>query len=159
MALGCAGEPSAEQLRQLIQRLEQDPWIKPEEALQATPPPQSIRLVAKAGAFRGFGGPFLRPPTVSCDQEGLIASDGEGRWRVLADACGVVLLRDSRMAKVIERVEFKIDTSGNVSWQDELAPFPEFQAPVSHAGDGRTFAITIATSHHVFLIAKSAWSL
>jgi hypothetical protein len=156
--LGLADKPSAEQLGQMIQRLEQDPWLKPEDALSA-PPQQSIRLVARAGAFRGFGGPFIRPPTVLFSQDGLVASDGEGHWRVLADACGVVLLRDERAAKVFERPEFKIDRSGKVSWNDEMAHFPDLGEPVSQAGDGRTLAVTIASSHHVFLLAKSDWGL
>lgn len=159
MALGLSREPSADELRQAIEQLEQDPWLKPEQALSLDSQQYSIRLVARAGAFRGFGGPFLRPPTLFCSQDGLIAFDGEGQWRILADACGVVCLRDDHEKNAAKPTEISVDNSGKVSWDDQMASFPDLREPLSQAGVERTFAVTIATSHHVFLLAKSAWGL
>jgi len=154
--LGLAGVPSAEQLSQTIERLEEDPWLRPEEALSLAPRNSAIRLVARAGAFRGFGGPFLRPPVVSKANGGLIASDGEGRWQILADTYGVVLLRDDRATEDGEPSPFKIDKQGKVSWGGEVVSLPDLRDPVSWTGHDRTLAVTIATSHYVFLLAKTA---
>jgi hypothetical protein len=156
LALGLGGELSAEQLRHVIERLEADPWQLPKAAVAPPSKSVAIRQVARAGAFCGFGGPFLRPPVVSSGGGRLIASDGEGSWRILADAFGVVLLRDDNVAANSERPPIKIDKAGKVLWNGEVASFPDLREPVSWAGNDHTLAVTIATSHHVFLLAKAA---
>jgi hypothetical protein len=47
----------------------------------------------RVGAFRGFGGAFMRPPTVTVADGRVLATDGEGVWEVFADAFGTAVMR------------------------------------------------------------------
>lgn len=63
-----------------LTRLAADPWCSP----GATSDP-ALLLVRRVGAFRGFGGTFRQPPTVSTSDSRWYASDGVDTWRVFAD--------------------------------------------------------------------------
>ena len=111
-----------------------------------------------AGAFRGFGGEFLRPPTVTLHQGQLLVSDGQFSWRLLADAYGTWLHRSSdppKRPKGERRDEqVSVANNGDVSWGGVSARFAQLAGTTSFASDGTTLAITTATSHHVFLIGR-----
>ena len=49
-----------------------------------------------------------------------------------------------------------IDPKGRVAWNGEDATFGELAESSSQAFDGQTLAVTLPTSHHVFLVARSA---
>jgi hypothetical protein len=68
-------------------RMLADPWFDP--ANPVTP----ARIVARAGAFRGFGGLFTEPPLVAMVSEELYARDGNTCWLVKADAFGATFHR------------------------------------------------------------------
>ncbi len=70
-----------------LARMGADPWFDP-----GNPParPGPIRV----GGFRGFGGTFLRPPTLTLDPTGrVVADDGVERWLVFADCFGSAVIR------------------------------------------------------------------
>lgn len=72
-----------------LPRLAADPWFDP-----STPGP---RAPVRVGAFRGLGGTFVRPPVLEPMRDvhtgAVVATDGEDRWLVLADAFGSVVVR------------------------------------------------------------------
>ena len=149
---------TAEQIGIVIAKLNSDPWIIAAEALmdQAEFP---IRCLRKVGAFRGFNGFFQGPPQVSFTAVGLHVTDGNGNWDLLADAYGSLLHR-TQPRKPTNPIAGTptITKEGRVSWGGETADFPELANSTSHAFDGTTFAVTIPTSHHVYLLARAAQS-
>ena len=155
-------------LDMVLDRMAEDPWLSPAAAVTADPPhrdprppPAVARLVGRAGAFRGFGGAFLRPPAVRFDGGDFVVSDGEGAWLLKADVFGSVLVRTDAAAAAPANSPnerpgpVRIGPGGVVSWEGQVATFPELAEPTSSATDGRTLAVTIGSSHHVFLLARS----
>ena len=139
-----------------LDRLKLDPWLTAEKAQEPAPPPQTISCVRTLGAFRGFGGTFLRPPSVSSAEGSLWVGDGESFWRMQADAYGWHLQRSGSgpvPANQGRRI-ISMDRQGTVQWDDVTARFPELSGAVTAAFDGTTLAVTIPTSHHVFLLAR-----
>ena len=94
VALGLAppGSPGSNgSTADVLARLQADPWFDP-SAPDAGPAGE--RGPIAVGSFRGFGGAFLRPPTI------VAASDDAGAghrrrtsWFVFADAFGSALVR------------------------------------------------------------------
>jgi hypothetical protein len=79
-------EPAA-----FLARLRDDPWFDP-----AAPAPVEgggPRPPAAVGSFRGFGGPFVRPPTLAVVAGRVLATDGDDWFAVFADAFGWAVLR------------------------------------------------------------------
>lgn len=67
-----------------LDRFAADPW---HGRADATSP-------VRVGGFRGFGGPFLRPPLiVGVEADGVVVTDGDAQWLVLADAFGSAVVR------------------------------------------------------------------
>lgn len=89
--LGLTQAPPVPQ-RQFCATLRADPWLAP-AALAADRRVSVLKVACDTGAFRGFGGQFLRPPDVSYSQGHFFATDGEGWWIVNADLFGVTLTR------------------------------------------------------------------
>lgn len=81
-ALGAEGDAAA-----LLGRLRGDPWYHPGTAARGP------RLAARAGAFRGFGGPFALPPTVCLLHGQWLTTSGDEHWLVTADAFGATFHR------------------------------------------------------------------
>jgi hypothetical protein len=133
-----------------IDRMPADPWFN------ANLEPGQLRKVRIVGAFRGFGGEFLRPPSVWPSDGFLVVSDDESNWRLMCDCYGSVLLRhEPRPARKDIVTDVKITIDGTVHWGAAKASFPEFAGAVSSfACDGKTLAVTLKDSHHVFLIAR-----
>jgi len=84
-ALGAGPAPWAE----VRARLAADPWFDPARPSPAPGP----RVVARAGAFRGFGGLFTEPPLVAAEGEHFLARSGGEAWLLTADAFGATLHR------------------------------------------------------------------
>jgi hypothetical protein len=156
-ALGLPQETLADEVSRTIERLKADPWLTSIAALGQADAPPIIRIVAQVGAFRGFGGPFIRPPKVVHDSGAIYALDGEGVWQLVADAYGANLIRTNpRDFPPSGSNGATIGRNGDVRWGTDRARFPNLTHPVSSAGDDHTLAVTLPTSHHVFLIARSA---
>ncbi|HEX7379394.1 MAG TPA: hypothetical protein VF278_19890, partial [Pirellulales bacterium] len=141
-----------------LDRLDADRWYKP-RGTDAKTAASSPRLVGTTGGFRGFGGPCLRPPTVVTQGDRLFVFDGDATWRLLADAYGVLWHRVAPLstsgASRGESPGVVLDASGSVSWNGKKAHFADMADASSHACDGQTLAVTLPTSHYVFLVANT----
>jgi len=82
MALGA----SPEQLGAMAS----DPWFDPGGSDGGGP---ANAAPVRVGSFRGFGGPFVRPPLLALDGDRVIAMDGDGEFLVFADAFGSAVVR------------------------------------------------------------------
>jgi hypothetical protein len=155
--LGTTWEEPADAWSRVVDRLAGDPWRIVASAAEGEDHTEPVvRLVRVAGAFRGFGGLMRRPPTVSCQASQLLVTDGESQWLLLADAYGTLFHRvtdanEQRRATGSETAT--IDPDGHVRWGAQRAHLPQLAGSTSSACDGATLAVTLATSHHVFLIA------
>ena len=67
------------------ERLRADPWFDP-----VAPPTtaNAPRVVARAGAFRGFGGLFVEPPVAAAADDLVFVRSGADCWILEADAFG-----------------------------------------------------------------------
>src|SRR5579871_6684230 len=72
VALDLAPNTQPEVVEDVLRNLAANPWLPPCSAHR--PPPPRLRIVGRAGAFRGFAGQFLTPPKVQCVGGELIAS-------------------------------------------------------------------------------------
>ncbi len=174
-ALGLPADRDSGDLPSILERMEQDPWYVPDaEEPEGIPVPAPERIpvparkripvpavglevVARVGAFRGFGGEFMRPPSVVAAGGVLFARDGPDAWQVIADRFGQVLVRRGAVAAAdAARRDVTVKPDGTVRWASLESRFPALRSASSSACDGSTLAITLPTSHHVFLIARRA---
>lgn len=155
-ALGISDECPSPELDKVISRLESDPWLSATEALNGDHQRTTIEQVRTVGGFRGFGGVFLRPPVASCDDNGLWVSDGEFVWRMIVDTYGWYLHRSGSGAipENQERDQIGLDRNGTARWQDVTADFPQLANAGSVACNNESLAVTVPTSHHVFILTR-----
>lgn len=89
-ALGLADTTPPGTVAEIVDRLHADPWFDP----SVSDDPPAARPTIEVGAFRGFGGAFLRPPTiVAASDAPVLVTDGVATWAVFADAFGSALVR------------------------------------------------------------------
>jgi hypothetical protein len=155
-ALGLPGEPESQRLAELIARLRTDPWAHPAALLDSRNAERRLRVMARVGGFRGLGGPFVRPPTVSCTEGQLLVSDGESCWTLTADIFGHALHRagDGALPAAKAPSACRVTREGKVTWGKDTATFEELQHPQSFAASPDTLAVTLGLSHHVYLLAR-----
>ena len=148
-------------LNTLLERLAADPWLRPADALIANRP-RELRIVARAGAFRGFGGLFMAPPVVTASGEHFVALSprpflpmgaGEARWLLTADVFGATFHRAGDGPTATGSGAFQLDRSGRVTLGKDSKVFPELADFSSAAGNDRTLAVTTPLSHAVYLVA------
>ncbi len=157
--VGATGDVKGSDWYKRLDRLEADRWFSPVtgNALVAR---ASLRLVRTTGGFRGFGGPCLRPPTVTAADGGLFVSDGNATWQLLADVFGTLWHRvptaPAACAASGVASNVAIDSRGRVDWDGTCHNFVELADVSSFGCDGQTLAVTLETSHHVFLVARAA---
>jgi hypothetical protein len=155
-ALGLPATTARVALDAALTRLADDPWLTPADALANRPATDALRIAARLGDFRGFGGPFLDPPTVQCVGGRLVACDSEFAWSIDADVFGASFARvdlAGRKADRPVRGTF-VANDGSVTWERVNVTLNELAGASSQAADGRTLAVTLPTSHHVFLVAR-----
>jgi hypothetical protein len=110
--------------------------------------------VGSAGAFRGFGGVFLRPPLVAGAGGQLFAYDGESCWLLHADVFGSTLHRVSdQLSADDEGSTFRLEPDGRVSHRRHSAVFAELKGASSWAANQTTLAVTSPLSHRVTFVA------
>ena len=155
-ALGLPANTDAAALRAALDRLAANPWITPSEALSGAGDPKRLRLVRRAGAFRGFGGPFLRPPVAAYADGQWLASDGETTFGLIADVFGEHFYRLDQPAPAVTRAlkTVSISAAGDLRWGSTATRWEPLTACTSLATDEVTLAVTVPTSHHVFLLAR-----
>jgi hypothetical protein len=156
-ALGLPGVTlDRDEIDTLIHQLLADPWLDPKVALQGKPDAQHLKLVGRVGAFRGFGGTFIRPPQITAPGGQFVASDGEQHWLLHADLFGATLHRLPTLPTqppLVAAPLFKVGLSGRVSRGQHHATFPDLAVHHSQASNASTLAVTSPLSHAVYLIA------
>ncbi len=138
-------------MEQIVAIMAANPWYQP-----AVPDayPQ-LRIVKCAGAFRGFGGVFMAPPTVYASGDTFVASDGTSTWLLHADAFGATFHRTQGMPRAESTASafgFKVIT-GKVSKNQFTVDFPELETVSSIAANATTLAVTTPWSHTISLIS------
>lgn len=91
LAMGFSEAPNMS-LADFQQKLRDDPWMHPFSVAGGVPA-TSLRIAKQVGAFRGYGGHFLRPPEVVVSDEDFYATDGEGWWLHCVDIFGSTFTR------------------------------------------------------------------
>jgi hypothetical protein len=157
LALGLPGFKasflSAKARDALVAALLANPWLDP--AASEPPAKSALRIVARVGAFRGFGGLFMAPPMVACPEGQFVVSDGDDHWLLFADRFGANLQRVAappsgkpQMAQPF----FQLDLEGQLTRGDLRAKFPELERSQTSAANATTLAVTTPLSHAVYLI-------
>ena len=157
-ALGVANTSvHQDELATALDRLRSDPWLTPEAAFEPTRSERQLAIRAICGGFRGFGGPFLRPPTVVASSNGLIASDGDRWFRLHADVFGTAFERIHDFdAESTSDNDAWIGTSGILKWGDHETKIDGLPYATSQAATDTTLAAVIPNSHRIALIAPGA---
>ncbi len=137
-----------------LSRLRSDPWHRP---TPRSDPPHStleLRIVARVGAFRGFGGLFIAPPLVFLSDDHFIVTDGEDTWLLTADIYGATFHRtEAQPGDTKNSAPFKINRAGEINGPKDKRTFPELAQFTSAAANQTTLAVTVPYSHAVYLVA------
>jgi len=151
LALAAVRAPGGE-WPELRRRLAADPWFDP-----SAPAAAGLRVVGRAGAFRGFGGLFAEPPTVAAAGEHFLVRSGGDGWLLTADAFGATFHRaapeeskDARPSSVPPGVTAR---GTAVSVDGARVDLPELGEIAGIAANGSTLAVTSPLSHAVVLLA------
>jgi hypothetical protein len=139
-----------------VQRLAADPWLDPGLTEHAG---DVLLLARRIGGFRGFGGTFRRPPTVSTMDGRWYASDGEDAWRVHADRFGVSLGRVLEMPAGPGDVGPLVLKAGGIvsdTTTGAALELPELADATSWASAGGTLAATTPWTHGILFVARTA---
>lgn len=122
-----------------LAQLRADPWSGGTSA--ASP---AARLIGGVGAFRGFGGAFIKPPLVANVDDHVVVASGDSLWTLYADRFGATVL-PNRTAELKSR--FRAATSS-------VSAFPQLVEPTSVAVARGTTAVTVRYSHTVYIIGR-----
>jgi hypothetical protein len=138
-----------------VTRLAADPWLDP----AFTGRSEAVLLLARrVGGFRGFGGTFHRPPTVSSSDGRWYASDGEDAWQVHADRFGVHLGRVAAMPTEPGNVGPLVLKAGGIvtdTTTGAALELPELADATSWASAGGTLAATTPWTHGILFVART----
>jgi hypothetical protein len=159
LALAAVGAPSASEWPEIRKHLLADPWFDPAVfAAAGNGQASSVRVMAQAGAFRGFGGFFVEPPRVAAAGEHFLVRSGEECWFLTADLFGATFHRASpaEFATAVPRTRLppglKINDTKLV-WKNERFEIPSMGKITSAAANATTLALTSELTHSVVLIA------
>lgn len=138
-----------------LARLAADPWLDPALTGQES---SALLLARRVGGFRGFGGTFRRPPTVSTSDGRWYATDGADAWRVFADRFGVSLGRVTSLPAgpgdvgplVLKAGGVVVDTASGASLE-----LPELADATSWASADGTLAATTPWTHGILFVART----
>ena len=133
-----------------------DPWYDPAAPNDASTTP---RVVARAGAFRGFGGLFTEPPNVAMADGQLFARGGSECWLLMADAFGATFHRAT--PQELERARARSALPDGISVRGGTATvrgcsvrLPSAFGEVTSACASRTtLALTSSYTYAILLIA------
>jgi len=141
----------------LIEALSADPWLDPADS--APPAKTTLKIVARVGAFRGFGGLFMAPPEVTAPEGQFVVSDGDDHWLLFADRFGASWQRltapPSGKPKMSEP-NYQLNLQGQVTRGGLKSQLPELERSQSSAANETTLAVTTPLSHAVYLVAAVA---
>lgn len=152
----CINEDSDRPVKDVVERLKNDPWLAPWSASQQGQRSKRLKIASVVGAFRGYGGLFVSPPEVFLSDNDFYVYDNEYCWLMTADLFGATLHRVGAYIPEPDRTkrrDFHIDKAGQVKHTDFLMGFAELETPASSAANDTTLAVTIPHSFGVYLIA------
>lgn len=149
VSLGLTVETPAD----VVAALKRDRWFR----VGVAAPSPALSPVGHAGAFTGFGGAFSRSPTVRGDGGRLVVSVDDAHWQMVADAYGVWFRRVEQTKNEPDPLpaDIAVDSHGTVRWGRSVCKATHLAGHTAVACDGETLAVTIPTSHHVFLFART----
>jgi len=158
VALAAVDAPSESDWLVVRTDLQRNVWYDP----GARPERPRLRVAARVGAFRGFGGLFAQPPRVVSAPGTWLALTDEGSWHLIADACGATFHRAERSGDgaaapaSFGSLPDGLELQGTVlrRGREEL-DLGDLGTLTSHAlsSDGSTLAVTGDGTHAVVLIA------
>jgi hypothetical protein len=97
VASAALGLASGADVASALERLRADPWYDPSRPPTGQTAPTDVggrpRVRREVGAFRGFGGTFLRPPVLVAVDGHVRVTDGAESWFVFADVFGSAVVR------------------------------------------------------------------
>lgn len=156
LALAVLDAPPGSSWPALLQRLQSDVWFNPAASLPAPLP--GLRVAARAGAFRGFGGKFSQPPLVASLGDHLIVKSGEAHWLLVSDVFGSTLHHATPEEFKLGYPggnlpkELKLDRT-HLSWRNQSQPIPVDGEVTSAAAIPGTLALTSTLTHAITLVA------
>ncbi|MFC4310945.1 hypothetical protein ACFPN2_17750 [Steroidobacter flavus] len=131
-----------------LQRLQEDRWFDP-----AHPNAESLRIVRSAGAFRGFGGPFLQPPLLKSTDNGWLVQSADDYWFLVADAFGATLHRSTAEEWSAQSARKEEHVGTRVVYNGKALDMPG-AGPITSSGSSTgAIACTFAHSHQIVLVA------
>ena len=139
----------------ILDHLAGDPWTRPEGYLTQYGPPRAPRIASRAGGFRGFAGPFLRPPTVARHDGHFVLTDGFSWWALATDIFGTTLRRlDTAPTSPVQAPEprWLVTPDGQVAHGVERFQVEALSNPTSWAADESTLVITTGLSHKAYVV-------
>jgi len=155
LARAALGLPSnSPPIQTIIKELLTDPWLPPTYADGKASKNLELKIVARVGAFRGFGGLFLSPPRVVLEAGQFVIQESDNHWLLTADTFGATLHRHAR-PESSSNIEspFRMEPNGTVTHGKQSRAFPELAQATSVAANTTTLAVTTALSHAVYLVA------
>ena len=139
---------AAQQVAPALQRLQTDPWFDPFSTRNA-----GLRVVRHAGAFRGFGGAFIRPPLLRSVAGGWLVQSGADYWLLIADAFGATLHRASEAEWRAARSIHVEHADGRLVHNKQALDLNGAGPITSSALSGQAVACSFAHSHQIALVA------
>lgn len=156
-AMGVQENGSEVTAEEMMKTAMSDPWRHPLSPISKAHCQRELRVTARAGGFRGFGGFFIQPPEVIFSDGVFYAFDGETCWSLHADVFGSTLVRFGKTLPDIKTggssKNFSVDKKGRVTKEKISAGFPELAEALSFASNETTLAVTVPLSHYVHLVA------
>ena len=156
-------------LGQALDRLDQNPWLEIEDALRGRKPVPWIHITARAGGFRGFDGPFVRPPVVQWQAGQFAVTDGQSTHFLTVDIYGYSLIRSEggvsapkpaaaygtgpSLAGQSSRAGWTLGIDGRISGASGSVRLPQLASATSWAASETTLVATTALSHRAFVVS------
>jgi len=155
LALAALGAKSGSSWVGVRERLLANPWFDPASEPKTS---SNLHVVAQAGSFKGFGGPFIEPPLVVLSGEHLLARSDNECWLLTADVFGSTFhratIKEFEAAKGGCRLPSNLQVSGSrVVFNGDRFEFPALGEFTSAAASATTLALTSRITHSIILAA------
>ena len=117
-----------------------------------------LQLVATAGGFVGFGGPFRRPPLPRVVAGRLVCTDGDATFELFADVFGTrfrpAAWAHAEATSTADTGGAYVDTSGSVLVQQVAIASDKLRGAVAAAACSGMVAVALGDSHKVVVFGR-----